>query len=823
MPAKIFGGRSDGASFSQFAEAGFQDVVIPIIPAEAILSPSSRVGAVNCGKVPGQYLADDTWVGFAKWTTVKNTSALIKTWDAWPEVGVGIRCGDVVGVDIDVTNEPLSLAIEQLAINILGPAPCRIGSPPKRLLPYRMAEPLKKIKIDFVHPHTSEVQGIEILGNGQQFVAEGTHPKTGNPYTWQCGSLIEYGLDGLKEVTREKLDKFLTEAEVIMGNAGFIVKSASSRVSSSDLKRRPIGDPFLLGELERIKKALEVIGNNINYDDWIKCAVAIKAALGGAEEHYGVYEDWCLLWPENTPEIARAKWDSFQDASIGAQYLFDRARDAGSPIPGTGPVDSQGNPILSQHEPMRIADRFVEDCYLDIGGRTLHRHREVFYRWSGSHYPEESDDSVRTSLYRYLDKAKTRNSKGNLVPFCPNQGDVNKVVDALRAVAQLPDDTSAPTWLDERVNPVASDILVCANGLLNILTRELLPHSPAFFSHNALDIAYDASVPEPKKFLQFLDSVWGQDPEAISCLQEIMGYFVSGSTKLQKIILLVGPKRSGKGTLARVLAKLIGTTNVCSPTLGSFSSGFPLQPLIGKKLAIISDARLGSQADQKAITENLLRISGEDAVNVNRKFLTDWSGHLPTRFLVITNELPRMADASGALASRFLPLVMTKSFFGEEDLGLVDRLLEELPGILNWSLDGWDILRKQRYFTFPASSKESMAELEELSSPVLAFVRDECVGGPDQSVLVDEIYRRWLEWCHVQGRKYSSPKATFGRDLHAVLPNIQKTRPRRKGKERLWMYTGVGLKPSRDEEIGKDLSAGDSFFQPDGYRKGTRK
>ena len=57
--------------------------------------------------------------------------------------------------------------------------------------------------------------------------------------------------------------------------------------------------------------------------------------------------------------------------------------------------------------------------------------------------------------------------------------------------------------------------------------------------------------------------------------------------------MMVGPKRSGKGTIARVLRKLIGERNVAGPTLSSLGGPFGLQPLLGKSGAIISDARQG--------------------------------------------------------------------------------------------------------------------------------------------------------------------------------------------------------------------------------------
>jgi len=83
-----------------------------------------------------------------------------------------------------------------------------------------------------------------------------------------------------------------------------------------------------------------------------------------------------------------------------------------------------------------------------------------------------------------------------------------------------------------------------------------------------------------------------------------------------------GPKRAGKGTIARVLAWLVGTGNAVAPTLAGLGMNFGLAPQIGKRVAIISDARLGGRADQHAIAERRLSITGEDAITIDRKYLS---------------------------------------------------------------------------------------------------------------------------------------------------------------------------------------------------------
>ena len=161
--------------------------------------------------------------------------------------------------------------------------------------------------------------------------------------------------------------------------------------------------------------------------------------------------------------------------------------------------------------------------------------------------------------------------------------------------------------------------------------------------------------------------------------------------------------------------------------------------------------------------------------------------------MLLSNEVPRLADASAALSGRFVTLVLTRTFYNKEDPHLTDKLLSELPGILNWALDGWERLQRQGRFTVLASSKEVMKELEHLSSPIQKFIEAECFFTPEGGIAVDELYVAWTQWCSREGRSYPGTKATFGRDLRAAFPEIKKRRRNIDG-IRPYYYEGLVLK-----------------------------
>ena len=271
-----------------------------------------------------------------------------------------------------------------------------------------------------------------------------------------------------------------------------------------------------------------------------------------------------------------------------------------------------------------------------------------------------------------------------------------------------------------------------------------------------------------ERWLQFLQTLWRADPASIEALQEWFGHLLTPDTSQQKILLLVGPPRCGKGTIARVLKRLVGELNIVSPTLSSLGGPFGLQPLIGKTVAIISDARLSGHTDLATLTERLLSISGEDDPTVDRKHLPSVTSRLPVRFVIISNELPKLRDASGALAGRLIVLRFTESFLGREDTQLSARLMTELPSIVLWAIEGWRRLQQRGHFTQPESAQQLVQALKDLGSPVAEFVRENRELLPSAETVRSELYQRWRQWNEERGEKHLTTDGVFGRDLRSL-------------------------------------------------------
>ena len=449
--------------------------------------------------------------------------------------------------------------------------------------------------------------------------------------------------------------------------------------------------------------------------------------------------------------------------------------------------------------PMDVARGLVTERYVGAHEALTLRHwRGGWWNWQGPKWVEIEQRAMSAAAYRFTEKAVYPAGKKK-VPWDPNRRKISDLLDALAAIVHLPESVSMPARLD---GSAYDGLMVSvANGLLDVARRELLPHDPRFFNATSVPFDFDPDALDPERWEDFLDDLWGDDLDSIEVLSEWFGYVISGRLDLHKIMLLVGPTRAGKGVISRTLGRLVGIDNVAGPTLSSLSGDFGLAPLLGKSLAVVSDARLNGRGAH-TVVERLLSISGEDTLTVNRKYRDQWTGKLPARLMLCSNELPQLGDASMAVAGRFVPLLLTKTFYGKEDLTLEDTIAGELPGILNWALDGLGRLAEAGKFTRPPNVDDTIRTLQDLASPVGAFIRECCEVGPDRSVEVDHLYAAYRLWSEGSGHA-KSPKHVFGRDLRAALGGRLKVRQVGPRADRQRVYEGVELTADADADVAR--------------------
>jgi putative DNA primase/helicase len=135
--------------------------------------------------------------------------------------------------------------------------------------------------------------------------------------------------------------------------------------------------------------------------------------------------------------------------------------------------------------------------------------------------------------------------------------------------------------------------------------------------------------------------------------------------------------------------------------------------------------------------------------------------------------------------------MLANSFLGREDKDLTKELSLELPGILLWALEGLDRLTERGRFAEPNASTEAIVTLQDLASPIAAFLRERTT--PKGDVDVDDLWKAWKSWCDDNGQ-HPGTKQVFGRNLRSRLPGLQIVQPRDDSGGRTRRYIGLGLR-----------------------------
>jgi hypothetical protein len=288
-------------------------------------------------KSPGKQPLMKGWQELRHGTLTEDT---VRTWSRLQnQPGTGVLAGvsRLAAVDIDVTNQELSEAIQSAANNILGPTPfVRIGKAPKALRLYRLPNEAKKLMTpELIGPDGDRAQ-VEVLGLGQQFVAYGIHPDTQKPYEWPRKAPATHRLDLVPETTLDALNAFLEAVEGLLRNAGYVARSGAQQreaASTNPQKTKLFGQThkdYPPPTRDDVADALRAIPNTHDWHGWVKIGAAIFNTLG--DDGKDLYFEWSAQSPKNDPEATREKWRSFHTSpmnEVTAATLFREARDRG--------------------------------------------------------------------------------------------------------------------------------------------------------------------------------------------------------------------------------------------------------------------------------------------------------------------------------------------------------------------------------------------------------------------------------------------------------------------------------------------------------------
>lgn len=310
-----------------------------------------------------------------------------------------------------------------------------------------------------------------------------------------------------------------------------------------------------------------------------------------------------------------------------------------------------------------------------------------------------------------------------------------------------------------------------ANGVLDIDTMELAPHSPEYGFRSVLQYDYAPGATAPA-FEKFMTSVTDSRAELSDVLMEFAGYsFSNDECWAEKALLLTGEGANGKSTFLNVLKKLAGDDNCSKVTLDNLKDPASRQMLEGCLFNIAEETPTNAMADS-GIFKNL--VSGGDTP-VKVLYKQPYTIAVRTKLIFACNELPRGRDTSHGFFRKLLIVPFDKRFDGaEKDPYIKQKLFQELPGIFNLVIAAYKRLKERGHFIEDSEAMlrqmdEYQAELDTVRSWFEASLTVKPL--PEYNNIeqpITTLYSSYSGFCQARGEKPETA-TIMSRRLSSIL------------------------------------------------------
>lgn len=362
--------------------------------------------------------------------------------------------------------------------------------------------------------------------------------------------------------------------------------------------------------------------------------------------------------------------------------------------------------------------------------RHIHGVGDIYYQ---DDYGKYALDQVGTKAYTEVSKIYGKSARNRTI---------DAVVNHIRSLNILP-----LVEMEE-----CNDIFNFRNCLYKVSTKEVIQHSPDYYSLTQLGYTYDENADCPR-FKQFLFEIFDGVKEKVDLVQELLGYCLLNDCRYQVSFLFTGNGSNGKSVLMEVMNHLFHQDNISYVSMSQLASDFGRFLLRGKKVNIATEIKSDVRGTEEIFKQ---LVCGEPTTgSLKHKDIITFS---PTcKFIFSVNDALKTTDVSDAYFRRYIVIDFPMKFVTstpkapnerKADVTLKAKLFEELPGIFNFAVQGLDRLQRNKGFTTTAEQEKNIKELKELNNPLLVFIDDEIkVSAQGKLWNKEDIWRKYIKWC----------------------------------------------------------------------------
>lgn len=589
---------------------------------------------------------------------------------------------------------------------------------------------------------------VDVRGEGGLLLLPGSiHPDTGKDYRWKAGFSPE------DKPLRDVPDPLLGKIGAAPASTPRVIASISP--ISSDAAAAQAGMA-----LNRLTSMVYTAKEGTRNDTLNRAAYTLGGFLGRGLTYDQAYD---ALFEAATDRVDGIPPDEAAD-------VIERGLRDGSLRPIDPPSDgitSTGSLPLPAPRSTALTDTGSAERLIQLEGDNL-RFLPAWGKWvvwNGSHWELDVgglrvlDFTLRviTAMKRDADAAE---AAGN-----------EELATSLRAWARKSE--SAPRRLAiemlARSNPLITlkvedldvdpELFACANGTIDLRTGTLRDHERLDYITRVSPVVYDPEARCPR-WMAFLEQVI-PSPDVRSYVQRVVGYCLSGRTDAQALFFLLGEGSNGKSVFVSVVLELLGAGYgmTAAPDLLMARKGeahlTELADLFCKRVVACTEVSTGGAFDEARVKA----LTGGDRVRARRMREDAWEFRAYFKIIIAGNHKPRIAGVDHGIWRRIHLVMFGVTIPNEkQDPRLKEKLLEELPGILNWALEGYRAY-DEGGLQPPAEVLEAGATYREENDTFGAFMAEKCVQGPEAEAPSTDLYKAYSAWAIGAGERVMTQRA----------------------------------------------------------------
>jgi P4 family phage/plasmid primase-like protien len=359
------------------------------------------------------------------------------------------------------------------------------------------------------------------------------------------------------------------------------------------------------------------------------------------------------------------------------------------------------------------------------------------------------------------------------------------------------------------------DYLNLKNGVLDLISGQLLEHDPAFMSTKQADVIFDPSARCPK-FIATLEQVQ-PDPEIRLFLQRWLGTVLCGRT-LAESVVNYGDGANGKSTILESVGLMMGTYFAKMPrgfiakTKGDRHPA-ELVTLYGARFALASETDISDALDESKIK----MILGDGSITARRMNENFWSFNPTHKFAIAANHMPSIVGQDSGIWRRLAFVPWTVTIPEEQRQPEYEKVLhqEESSGILNWLLEGYR-QHQSLGLAIPDKIKAAGKDVQESSDWLGEFFSENLTTQPKPGyadadrIRASQVYELYKKWAVANGAVVlASNKA-----IPLFTKRVEQLRATSRRLQNVTWYIGLRIKDESDHQYEADgivIPAGSPF------------